>query len=193
MELLVIAGANGAGKTTFAEKYADKYLQSKEFINIDLMAKGISPLNYKNVFIEAGKLAFKRINQLLSKKSDFSFETTLSGKGYIKLFKRIKNNGYKINIVYLYIPDVNFAVKRVRERVKHGGHSVDDTDIRRRFYRSIHNLFNLYWDILDDIEIIDNSSFIPKIIAVRRDGNLNIIDDLKFNQMKRWSEYEEKI
>jgi len=187
MELLVISGANGSGKTTFAEKYADKYLQSKEFITTDLIAKGISPLNYKNVFVEAGKLAFKRINYLLLKKADFSFETTLSGKGYLKLFKNIKNVGYKINIVYLYIPDVNFAIKRVAERVKHGGHSVDDTDIKRRFYRSVYNLFNLYWDILDDIEIIDNSNITPQIIAIRRNGRLSIFDDLKFNQMKRWA------
>lgn len=185
--MIVIAGPNGSGKTTFARKYLKNYLFYGEFVNADLISQGISPLNPEKAAMEAGKLMLRKIKSLAVKKIDFSFETTLAGRAYLNIFREIRKNGYRIDVVYLYIPAPDFSIQRIRERVKHGGHNVEDADVRRRFYRGLYNLFNVYWDIADGIEILDNSGLAPETVASKNAVSLRVFDALKFDKMKEMS------
>ena len=190
--LLVIAGSNGVGKTTFAKNFLKKYPNCNQFINSDLIASGLSPIKPESASLEAGKLMLTKIKRLIEQKQSFSFETTLSGKLYLKIFNIAKKQDYQIHLIYLYLESPDFAIKRIKERVKHGGHYVDDKDVKRRFYRSLNNLFNLYWNIFNTIAIVNNSSTNPTITATMKNNKLILFEPQIFDRMKQMSTYEKK-
>ena len=135
----IIAGPNGSGKTTFAIKFLPEYVKCSNFINADLIAQGLSPFSPGAAAIKAGKLVLEQIRQFENQGVDFAFETTLSGKLYVKLFKSLKKKGYKIHLFFLWIPDAELAISRIKSRVARGGHNVPVRDVQRRFNRSISN------------------------------------------------------
>jgi len=139
----IIAGPNGAGKTTFALKFLPT-VRCDRFINADLIAAGISPLAPETMQIGASRLFLKELEQQISEQKSFGFETTLSGRGYLRLIKQLKSKGWQIHLYYLWLPSVTFSLMRVDERVRHGGHSIPSEDIRRRYPKSISNLMSLY-------------------------------------------------
>ena len=161
---IIIAGPNGAGKTTFALKYLPTVTQVKRFINADLIASGLSPLSPEKHLLTASKLFLKEIKTSISKKENFSFETTLSGKSYLKLIKNLKLNNWKIKLFYLYLPSVELSINRVAERVKHGGHNIPKETIIRRYPRSLNNLVNYYAKLCDTTICIDNSNQSQEVI-----------------------------
>lgn len=160
----ILAGPNGAGKTTFANEFLPVEAECLNFINADLIALGLSPFQPTKMALEAGRIMIKQIADCLSKNESFAFETTLSGKGYIKKINEWKKQGYEIIIYYLKIPSVEFAIERVRLRVARGGHNIPEKVIRRRFERSWAN-FNIFYKSLADSWIVfDTSGNIPIII-----------------------------
>ena len=86
--LYIIAGCNGADKTTASKTILPKSLLVKEFVNADEIAKGLSPFNPEGVAIEAGRLMLRRIEDLLEMGESFSIETTLATRSYINLVRR---------------------------------------------------------------------------------------------------------
>ncbi|MDD2773828.1 MAG: hypothetical protein PHP45_09070, partial [Elusimicrobiales bacterium] len=104
--IYVVAGPNGAGKTTFAKKFLPDYVGCLEFVNADLIAAGLSPLNPDAAATPAGRLMLERIHSLSSQNKSFAMETTLSGLSYAGFFTEIKKREYKLHIFYLWIPDV---------------------------------------------------------------------------------------
>ena len=140
----IIAGPNGSGKTTFAVKFLPEYAKCPNFINADLIAHGLSPFSPGAAAIKAGKLVLEQIHEFAKKRVDFAFETTLSGKLYVNLFKSLKEKGYKIHIFFLWVPDADLVISRIKSRVAQGGHDVPVRDVLRRFNRSISNFFKLY-------------------------------------------------
>jgi len=160
----IIAGPNGAGKTTFAMKFLPR-IAAVNFINADLIAAGVSPFNPRSVAVEAGRIFLARIRELASRKIDFAFETTLSGRSYINLMFELRNDGYRIHLFFLWLPSPDLALERVADRVRKGGHSVPAETVGRRFKRGIHNLFNLYRGLCDMIVIYDNSTAEPRLVA----------------------------
>ncbi|MBL4659638.1 MAG: hypothetical protein JKY19_04730 [Alcanivoracaceae bacterium] len=161
---IIIAGPNGAGKTTFALRYLPTVTQVKRFINADLIASGLSPLSPEKHLFTASKLFLKEIKVSISKRENFSFETTLSGKPYLKLIKNLKLNNWKVKLLYLYLPSVELSIMRVAERVKHGGHSIPKDTIIRRYPRSLDNLVNHYAKLCDTTICIDNSNQSQEVI-----------------------------
>ena len=105
--LYIVAGPNGAGKTTFAREFLPNYVECLEFVNADLIASGLSPFSPEHAAIRAGRLMLERIHFLADRGTDFGFETTLSGKGYVRLLKDLKNRGYKVYLYFLWIDNVN--------------------------------------------------------------------------------------
>ncbi|MBI5242956.1 MAG: zeta toxin family protein [Elusimicrobia bacterium] len=174
--LYVIAGPNGAGKTTFAREFLPHFAKCQEFVNADLIAGGLSPFSAAAAAIEAGRIMLKRIKELASQRCGFAFETTLSGRGYLSQFRKLKRRNYSIQLLYLWLPNVELAVQRVRDRVRQGGHDVPESDIRRRFDRGLKNLFSEYRPLLDTWTILDNSGARPELIAHEHQGRLQIID-----------------
>lgn len=190
----IIAGANGSGKTTFALEFLPEIVGPIDFINADLIAKGLSPFDSDKMVIQAGRLFLNRIKELIILKKDFAFETTLSGRSYLTMIKEMKRLGYKIRLYYLWIPNYQLAVERIRNRVHEGGHNVPEPIVKRRFYKTLSNLFHLYLPLINYLEIFDNSSQKPRSIFEREELKSKCID-LKFcnDIMKEvnWNESKE--
>lgn len=129
----ILAGPNGAGKTTFANEFLPTEAECLNFINADLIAQGLSPFQPERMALKAGRIMIKQIDECLKRKESFAFETTFSGKGYIKKITEWKKQGYEIIIYFLQIPSAEFAIERVKLRVACGGHNVPEEVIRRRF------------------------------------------------------------
>jgi predicted ABC-type ATPase len=183
--LYVIAGPNGAGKTTFAREFLPHFAKCQEFINADLIAGGLSPFSARTAAIEAGRIMLRRIAELSSRRHDFAFETTLSGRSYLSLFRSLRGKGYRIHLIYLWLPHVRLAIRRVRDRVRRGGHNVPAVDIRRRFNRGVKNLLNEYRESVDSWTILDNSGSTPRLVAYAHHGNAQIIDTAVFEDMRK--------
>jgi predicted ABC-type ATPase len=161
----MIAGCNGAGKTTASFTILPEILKVREFINADSIAAGLSPFNVESVALEAGRIMLQRIQQLMEDKADFAFETTLSTRSYVSLIKKAKTKEYKTTLLYFWLPSPEVAKQRVVKRVKRGGHNIPDDVVERRYYRGISNLLNLYAPVVDHWTVIDNLNAAPKIIT----------------------------
>lgn len=179
----IIAGPNGAGKTTFAVKFLPDYVRCPNFVNPDLIAQGLSPFFPGAAAIKAGRLVLEQIHQFANRGVDFAFETTLSGKLYVNLFKSLRKKGYKIHIFFLWIPDADLGVSRIKGRVAQGGHDVPVRDVLRRFKRSIWNFFKLYQSFADSWMLFDNAGPIPILIAERKNTKVRIIDECSYNNI----------
>jgi len=181
--LYIIAGPNGSGKTTFAKEFLPYYAKCSNFVNADLIALGLSPFSPASVNIKAGKLLLKEIDQFIAHKVDFAFETTLSGKAYISLFKEAKAKGYRITVFYLSIPSNKLAQERVKQRVKEGGHHVPIVDINRRFNRSWQNFINLYMPLTDSWLLLDNSMLKPIEVAKCDHGKVEVLNKFLYKEL----------
>jgi predicted ABC-type ATPase len=191
-ELYVVAGPNGSGKTTFVEKFLPDYAGCISFVNADLIASGLSPFDPDIAAIKAGKIMLEQIHSFGNKEVDFAFETTLSGKTYFNILRDLKEKGYTIHLYFLWLCDVELALKRIKDRVSMGGHNVPALVVRRRFRRGIYNLFHVYRALLDSWIIFDNSTDSPKIIAFEKDRILKVSDDISFNSITRSVSRDEK-
>ena len=160
----IIAGPNGAGKTTFANEFLPIEAECLNFINADLIAKGLAPFQPEKVAIAAGKIMIQQMNELVRKNESFAFETTFSGKEYANKIRNWKSQNYEIIIYYLKLPSVDLAIERVRLRVAQGGHNVPEHVIRRRYDRSWENFQQIYKHLADSWTMFDNSGKLPVII-----------------------------
>ena len=155
--LYIIAGCNGAGKTTASNTILPKSLLVKEFVNADEIAKGLSPFNPEGVAIEAGRLMLKRIEELLNAEESFSIETTLATKSYVNLVKRAHEKGYVVHVLFFWLDSIELAKMRVADRVANGGHNIPTDVIERRYYLGIRNLFRLFMNEVDVWVLYDNN------------------------------------
>lgn len=119
----IIAGPNGAGKTTFAMEFLPLYANCRNFINADLIARGLSPFDPNAALFRAGRTLLERIAEFTEARTDFAFETTLSGRAYVPLLRRVKKAGFRLHLFYLWIPSAELALLRIRDRVESGGHN----------------------------------------------------------------------
>lgn len=160
----IIAGPNGAGKTTFANEFLPVEAECLNFVNADLIAQGLSPFQPRNMAIKAGRIMIQQIDECVRRNKSFAFETTLSGRGYVKKIKNWKAQQYEIIIYFLKLPSVEFAIERVKLRVAQGGHNVPESDVIRRFERSWTNFQEVYKQLTDSWTVFDTSGNLPVII-----------------------------
>lgn len=180
----VIAGPNGAGKTTFANEFLPASVDCRHFLNADLIAAGLSPFAPETQNMLAGRLLLDRIDELVEAKENFSFETTLAGRSYVKLLREIKEQGYRVVMFFLWLSDVGLSVNRVESRAQQGGHRIPEADIRRRFAKGIRNFFELYRPLIDEWCLYDASVLPPGTIASERDGQLTVEQLSQFDAMQ---------
>ena len=181
----IIAGPNGAGKTTFATKFLPDYVECMEFVNADLIASGLSPFSPEHAAFRAGRLMLEQIHLMAERKRNFGFETTLSGRGYVRLFHGLKDRGYNIHLFYLWIDDIEIALKRIARRVEMGGHNVPEDVVRRRYPKGLLNFFQLYRPLTDFWTIYDNSTDSPHLIAYHDQGKLEVINHDTFYKISK--------
>ena len=160
---IVIAGPNGAGKTTFARSYLPNAAGVVHFINADLIAGGLSPLDPRLAAVAAGRLVLSEMKRLAAAHVDFAFESTLSGLGYVRHLQSWKAAGYRVEIVYLRLASPKVALRRVAARVRQGGHNVPREDVERRFVRGWQNFEQAYRPLADAWAVYDNSGRIPRL------------------------------
>lgn len=163
-KILIIAGPNGAGKTTFAREFLPHEADCSDFINADLIAAGLSPFRPETAAFRAGRLMLEELHEKVRQRKSFAFETTLSGRTYVKMLQECRNSGYYISLAFLSLPTADMAVARVAARVAQGGHNVPEKDIRRRFEAGLNNFHQVYKQIADAWTLYDSSGTIPLVI-----------------------------
>ena len=175
--LYIIAGCNGAGKTTASYTILPDILGCQEFVNADNIAYGISPFNVEGVALEAGRIMLHRIDELLKEGADFAIETTLATRSYVALVKRDQDIGYTVKVVYIWLKSPDLALQRVSERVKRGGHNIPPDVVLRRYYKGIRNLFTLFMPVCDAWVLADNTGDTLNMVASGEKNLENIIEN----------------
>src|SRR5258706_12917171 len=171
--LYVIAGCNGAGKTTASYTVLPEILNCKEFVNADEIARGLSPFNPESVSFQAGRIMLQRIKELLKTKVDFGFETTLATRSYVQLVKQAKKYGFTVILIYFWLESVDLAKSRVKSRVEKGGHNIPLDVIERRYARGLNNFFRIYKDLAEKWYFFNNSHEEPLLIANGASSNVD--------------------
>ncbi len=171
----IIAGPNGAGKTTFALEYLLQVAECSRFINADLIAAGLSPLAPERELLAASRLFLAEIAACIQQREDFAFETTLSGRSYLQLVRRLRTEGWRVELIYLALPSMEMSKLRVAERVAHGGHNIPTADIERRFARSLSNLLDNFSFEVDACRCFMNSNKVPELVFEQHGELRNII------------------
>ncbi|MDA8241905.1 MAG: zeta toxin family protein [Nitrospiraceae bacterium] len=166
LHLIVIAGPNGAGKSTTAPSLLKGTLEVAEFVNADLIAQGLSGFRPESAVFHAGRVMLERIHYLAKKRLNFAFETTLASRTFAPWISDLRKSDYDFHLVFLWLPNEEFAISRVAERVRMGGHNVPEETIRRRYHAGIRNFFQLYRPIADTWYFYDNSAARkPRLLA----------------------------
>ena len=163
--IVIIAGPNGAGKTAFAQEYLPKEAGCPDFINVDLIAQGLSPFAPDKAALQASKLMLTQIANRVRRRESFAFETTLSGHNYARRILQWRQAGYHVKLVFLSLPSADLAVARVKARVAQGGHNVPHEVVRRRFDAGMRNFQSIYCKMVNSWVLYDNSTRPPRLIA----------------------------
>ncbi len=167
-KILIIAGPNGAGKTSFATEFLPNEADCPSFVNADSIAAGLSPFRPSSVEYRASRLMIETIHGYAARGESFAFETTLSGRGYIRWIPLWRERGYHVKLFFLQLPTPEMAVTRVRQRVSEGGHDVPEAVVRRRFHAGWSNFELIYRDLVDEWVLYDNSGSSPVLLAKGR-------------------------
>jgi predicted ABC-type ATPase len=185
-KLYIIAGCNGAGKTTASFTILPEILDCREFVNADEIAKGLSPFQPEKVAFEAGRIMLQRIEDLMQQGVDFAFETTLSTRSYHQKIILAQERGYFVTLIFFWLDSVDLAKERVRMRVLEGGHDIPAAVIERRYHRGLKNLFERYMELCDSVMIFDNSVKNPNfVLRSLKDGSVETIDFHLFEKIKK--------
>ena len=176
--LYIIAGCNGAGKTTASFTVLPEMLNCREFVNADEIARGLSPFQQDKAAIDAGRIMLSRVKELINLKEDFAFETTLSARYYVTLIKEAQQQGYFVTLVFFWLNSIDIALKRVKIRVSEGGHNIPEVTIIKRYKMGIKNLINKYIPVSDYWMVVDNSYGPMQLIAEGlKDNGIEIKDN----------------
>ena len=167
--ILIIAGPNGAGKTVFATEFLPNEANCPTYINADLIAAGLSPFRPEAAAVGAGRLMLDMMHDYVKRGESFAFETTLSGRGYVRSIRNWQEKGYLVKLFFVGLRTPEMAIERVRQRVLEGGHDVPEPIIRRRFHAGWHNFQTIYRDLVDDWEVYDNSTAALVLLGRRGD------------------------
>ena len=179
--LTVVAGPNGSGKTTFAEAYVAERAGGV-YLSADAIAAELSPADPTRARVAAGREFLRRVDRAIGTIDELILESTLSGRTFRRVVQKARDAKYDVSIVYLYLDSANKCVDRVNERVLKGGHDVPAPDIRRRYFRSMWNFWNLYRPMTDDWFLYYNAHEQPLDVALGDSTEVSIRDEAIFSR-----------
>ena len=188
--LYIIAGPNGVGKTTFADRYLPDEAKQLEFVNVDLIARGLSPYDPDSVAIEAGKIALKRIRELIAHRIGFTWETTMSGRTAVGWLREARDAGFYLKTYFLWVRDPAIAIARIRQRVAEGWHNIAEDVSHRRFLKTIQNFFACYRPLMDAWKLYENDLPAARLLAVENGGRLVLRDRAQWTETLRQAKLE---
>jgi predicted ABC-type ATPase len=181
----VIAGPNGSGKTTFALVYLKEGATCDNFINADLIAAQLSPDDPDRQWMKASRILLNEGREFVKQRQSFAFETTLAGRSYLRMTRKLVRAGWQVNLIYLWLPNVDISRERVAERVAHGGHNVPEKFLVRRYPRSIANLLDLYAPMYSSTICYDNSTTRPELIFTESNEGRTVANQQLFNALQQ--------
>jgi predicted ABC-type ATPase len=185
-DIVILGGPNGAGKSTAAPALVPTKLGIREFVNADEIAQGLSPFNDQDVAMAAGRLMLQRIRELIASGRSFAFETTCSGRAYARILRLCKSAGWRVTLLFLYLPTPDYALARVARRVGRGGHFIPDDIVVRRYWAGLFNLKHTYLPLADVAAIYDNSDEGRILIAERTpESRLVVHDSVRWEAIER--------
>lgn len=185
-EIVIFGGPNGAGKTTVARVLLPEFFGLHEYLNADEIARAISPRNVEIAAFAAGRRMIERMREFVSQGRSFAFETTCAGKSYLPMLERCKREGWRIRLIYLWLPNSEIAVERVARRVREGGHGIPFEVITRRYNAGVSNMRRAFLPLADDAEIYDNSTQ-PRLLIAEK----GVSQRLSIRDTARWSRITE--
>lgn len=163
--VVILAGPNGAGKSTVASALLQDALAIDEFVNADVIARGLSGFEPDRVAFAAGRIMLARLKELAARRGDFAFETTLATRSFAPWLRDLRLSGYDMHLFFLWLSSADLAIARVADRVGMGGHYVPDEVVRRRYLAGIRNFFNLYQPLATTWAVYNNSGPEPRRVA----------------------------
>lgn len=184
-KVVVIAGPNGEGKSTAASRILQDALEVQEFVNADVIASGLSAFKPESVAVSAGKIMLQRLRELATERASFAFETTLASRSFAPWLRDLVASAYQFHLVFVWLPGPEFAIARVADRVRLGGHHVPEETIRRRYSSGLRNFFELYQPLATSWQMVNNTdATVPTLIAEGRGGTATkILDDTVWNSI----------
>lgn len=183
-QVIVLAGPNGAGKTTSSDRLLPEAFSLDELVNADLIAAGLAPAHPEGMALQAGRLMLGRLRELASLRADFAFETTLAARGLATHLAAWRREGYRIHLIFLWLPDVSVALGRVARRVAAGGHDIPPPVVRRRFTRGWANFHSLYRPLADTWRVFDTSGRDPRLLARGEQREVEILEPRLWRQFQ---------
>lgn len=182
--VVVLAGINGAGKTTASRDLLADVLKIPTFVNADTIARGLNALNPEGEAVRAGRIMLNQLDDQAASRTDFAFETTLAARTYANWLANLRlTAGYEVYLYYYWLDSAELAISRVTQRVRSGGHFIPDATVRQRYSRSVRNFFELYRPITDYWEVHDNSHGQRHLLA------LGTIDDELIADEWAWAQF----
>lgn len=190
--LVVLAGPNGAGKSTAASSILRDALGVDEFVNADVIARGLSGFEPERAGLAAGRIMLSRLRELARRRVSFAFETTLASRSFAPWIAGLIRGGYQFHLVFLWLPHPDLAVARVAARVRDGGHDVPEETIRRRHEAGLRNFFELYQPMACTWKLCDNSEASQvRLIAAGENRVVTLVaDSLTWERIQKGSRHE---
>jgi predicted ABC-type ATPase len=164
--VVVLGGPNGAGKTTLSKHILRDVLDIQDFVNADQIALGLSAFAPERASIAAGRIMLRQLRDLAERRRNFAFETTLASRSFAPwIHKLMHGGGFSFHLEFLWLPGDEFAVQRVAQRVRKGGHDVPAYVVRRRYRVCMGNFIRLYRPLATTWHCYDTSSLVPRLLA----------------------------
>ena len=184
---VILAGPNGAGKSTSAPVVIDELMAVGAFVNADVIARGLSAFDVEGVAFQAGRIMLERLEELAAQSADFAFETTLASRTFAPFIRKLREAGYRVQLVYVWLNSADLCIERVRGRARSGGHFVEEEIVRRRDERSLRNFFSLYQPLADEWRVYDNSEHGgSKMVAAGHGSTATVIQEQQtWDEMRR--------
>lgn len=183
----VLGGPNGAGKTTSAAPLVRDELGIDTFVNADTIAYGLSAFDPAAAAVAAGRIMLEQMRGLAAARADFAFETTLASRSFAPWLRELRQQGYELLLVFVWLPSPELSIARVADRVRAGGHHVPEPTIRRRYARGIANFIHLYRPLVDHFWCYDNSEASARLVADGSGDSLHQVQPMIWQQILRCS------